>query len=348
MASKSWRVFYTTVIVYTIPTLAYFIDPILTSAEIEARLALVTPTPTGPRQHRRQETAEETEPATRYIVTYAPNSTCGYLSGSVQIPITCENQGICLWELEFFRYIACSISGKTTGLAHTKCLQQDEALDSVLCDDVCASNTYNLFCTNETEPYCRTYAYPKGVRDYICASTPATRVSSVDFTYDGQKQDVFNTSTFSPVDGTTREITGSLTTTATDSAGTAPATAEPTKDHKRRSVVGPAVGGSIGGVLGLCLIGFLIYWYRRRQKQKKSKNASSAGSNPEDTLEQVPPRTPDRQAVDHRSSTASPGISHTRTSPPSPPPPPPPPDTSEEIHELGDYRQQRLAPQDIH
>ena len=79
-----------------------------------------------------------------YTITYASDSVCGYLSGSVQIPITCENKNRCLWELESFKYLACEIDGETTGIAHTKCLARDEALDPNLCEDDCVSNTYNL------------------------------------------------------------------------------------------------------------------------------------------------------------------------------------------------------------
>lgn len=139
---SSRRRSYAAVLAFTIPTFAHFLDPILTSAVIEARQALETPTPTP--THPRQYPRDEADNLSTYTVTYAPNSTCGYLSGSVQIPITCENKGICLWELEYFRFIACEID-KDTGLARTKCLQRDEALDPVLCDDVCVSNTYNLF-----------------------------------------------------------------------------------------------------------------------------------------------------------------------------------------------------------
>jgi len=79
-----------------------------------------------------------------YTITYASDSVCGYLSGSVQIPITCENKNRCLWELESFKYLACELDGETTGIAHTKCLARDEALDPNLCEDDCVSNTYNL------------------------------------------------------------------------------------------------------------------------------------------------------------------------------------------------------------
>lgn len=51
-----------------------------------------------------------------YTITYASDLVCGYLSGSVQIPISCENKNRCLWELESFKYLACEIDRETTGM----------------------------------------------------------------------------------------------------------------------------------------------------------------------------------------------------------------------------------------
>ncbi|KAH6984288.1 hypothetical protein BKA56DRAFT_729804 [Ilyonectria sp. MPI-CAGE-AT-0026] len=338
---SSRRILYAIVLAFTIPTFAHFLDPILTSAVIEARQALETPTPTP--THPRQYPRDEADNLSTYTVTYAPNSTCGYLSGSVQIPITCENKGICLWELEYFRFIACEID-KDTGLARTKCLQRDEALDPVLCDDVCVSNTYNLFCTNETEPYCRTYAYPKGVRDYRCAATPATRVSSVDFTYNGEQYPDFTVSTFVDVDGTTREPSESLSiATTTKDAGslaTSSSTTKPKDDGKGSTNVGAIAGGTIGGFfVGMFALG-MVYWFRFRPRR-----------NPDNT---DAPASPSRQPFEHESSKdqppqvvqerspISPDLSPARTSlsyvairPITAPLPPSSPDQPEVVYELG-------------
>ncbi|KAF5006658.1 hypothetical protein FDECE_6992 [Fusarium decemcellulare] len=261
MDRPSWWCLYATVLAYMMPTLAYYIAP---TAEVEARRALAAPTPTGLHQYRR----EEDDPT--YTVTYGAGSTCGYLSGSVQIPITCENKQRCLWELEYFRWIACEVEGQTTGIAHTKCLQREEALDPNLCGDVCVSNTYNLLCTNDTAPYCRTYAFPQGVRDYRCAPTPATRVSSADFTYDGQKHPNTTISTFRDVDATTSELvqSESLSATGIESAVASSTTTGSSSGGKGSSLnVGAIAGGVIGGSAALALI-VCIYWSRRRQRQK--------------------------------------------------------------------------------
>lgn len=142
--SPTWRIFYGTLIMCAMPVSARFSESSTNTAKIVAGQALSAPTPivTEPRKFRREEGSADGVPT--YTVTYAPDSVCGYLSGSVEIPITCENKNTCLWEQEYFRFIACEIDGETTGLARTKCLQMDEALDPNLCEDDCVSNTYNL------------------------------------------------------------------------------------------------------------------------------------------------------------------------------------------------------------
>ncbi|KAF4975867.1 hypothetical protein FZEAL_7400 [Fusarium zealandicum] len=277
MSLSSWRIFYVILVVYTVPTLAYPKDLTSTPAEVEARQALATATQTGHWAYRRQD--EETP---TYTVTYAPESTCGYLSGLVEIPITCENQGTCLWEQEYFRYIACEIQGKTTGLARTKCLQRDEALNPDLCDDVCVSNTYNLLCTNETQQYCRTYAYPKGVRDYRCAPEPATRVSSVDFTYEGQKNPNFTISTFLEGDRSIEASAASTTATDSDTATHSDMVTDSDKDMATNTTIettsatsidsegndsgtslstGAIAGIAVGSIIGLALACLLCWFF---------------------------------------------------------------------------------------
>ncbi|KPM43202.1 hypothetical protein AK830_g3337 [Neonectria ditissima] len=298
----SMRILYTALLANTVPTLAHCIDPLVTSARVEARQALATPTvtrtPPDPRQYPRQE--DDSVPI--YTVTFAPNSTCGYLSGSVQIPITCENSGRCLWELEYFRYIACEIDGK--GHAHTKCLQRDEALDSDLCDDVCESNTYNLFCTNEDEPYCRTYAFPKGARDYRCASTPATRVSSVDFTYDGETTSDTTISTIR--DGPPISYSTTASTTASEetsvSSVESSSTAEPEGDSDRSSVNVAAIAGGCGSVGGF-LLGILVTALYYRLRHSKPNNSGPPAPAVQDTDRDVSSRDQAPPVVLENSST---------------------------------------------
>ncbi|KAJ3536626.1 hypothetical protein NM208_g6642 [Fusarium decemcellulare] len=215
-------------------------------------------------------------------------------------------------------WIACEVEGQTTGIAHTKCLQREEALDPNLCGDVCVSNTYNLLCTNDTAPYCRTYAFPQGVRDYRCAPTPATRVSSADFTYDGQKHPNTTVSTFGYPDGTTSVLdeTESLSATGIESAP----------------------GASLEASAALALI-VCIYWSRRRQS-RKNPTSSTGGAVERERVHQK--HHSDLHAVTiTRVADSTPA----RASRPSSPDPVPRPrasdDQPEVVHELGNHDARR-------
>lgn len=71
-------------------------------------------------------------------ITIASDETCGYLSGTVGVPITCENSAICMWEEDRLGVIACSKE------IHTGCVESKTAVDPNLCDDTCQSNIYSL------------------------------------------------------------------------------------------------------------------------------------------------------------------------------------------------------------
>ncbi|GKU21348.1 unnamed protein product [Fusarium langsethiae] len=294
--SPTWRLFCATVLVYATPALARFIDyPLPTTIQpFEESIPTMTT-----RAFHLEPRADDTAP--RYTITYASDSVCGYLSGSVQIPITCENKNRCLWELESFKFIACELDGETTGIAQTKCLARDEALDPNLCDDVCVSNTYNLQCTNDTAPYCRTYAYPRGVRDYRCASTPGTRVSSVDFTYEGQK---FPDPIVSTVTGVDRPRTSasSSTTTEAESASITTAKTETESNPDKKGLSNGSIGGIAAGVIfGFVFLGVGIWYYRRTHPKGTQANAGLSESLP-------PENKRDETVVNQRTVQAEDGI----------------------------------------
>ncbi|KAF9766269.1 hypothetical protein IL306_001344 [Fusarium sp. DS 682] len=139
-----------------------------------------------------------------------------------------------------------------------------------------------MIATNETAPYCRTYAYPRGVRDYRCAPTPATRVSSVDFTFEGQKYPKFVISTLADVDTKIQITTASSTTVETESAAASSTAAEPSKDKGglSKEKIGAIV--VILGVFVIVGIGVGIWYYRKRTQEKDK--------GPATLMEAIPPR----------------------------------------------------------
>lgn len=132
-----------------------------------------------------------------------------------------------------------------------------------------------LICQSSTDsdtPYCRTYAFPSGVRDYRCASTPVTAVQSADFTYDGQDDPGFVTSVLddtvtTAISSDTETSTEPVsTTTTTDPPG--PTTTVPAPDPpKKKTPIGAIVGGAVGGVAVIAIIVIAaIYFFRKKKK----------------------------------------------------------------------------------
>ncbi|CAG7563200.1 unnamed protein product [Fusarium equiseti] len=201
-------------------------------------------------------------------VTIAPDETCGYLSGSVGVPITCENSGVCMWEEDRLGVIGCSTE------IRTGCVESKTAVDPNLCDDTCQSNIYSLLCTDSDAPYCRTYLFPNGVVDYRCASTPVLSVQRVQHTFEGEDSPDFVTTTISDV-ASSMSIPSSVSRTLiydgskTTSDYSGPTSSSEVTDSPPKPVpVGAIVGGVVGGVavLGLIAIGTIIALRRRKAK----------------------------------------------------------------------------------
>ncbi|VTO90925.1 unnamed protein product [Fusarium graminearum] len=224
-------------------------------------------------------------------LTVASDETCGYLSGSVGVPITCENGASCTWEPNNLNIIACGTDH------YLECVESKTAVNPKLCDDVCQSDTWNLlwyaclflychpisisanrsflYSTDSNEPYCRTYLYPNGVVDYRCASTSVTAQQRVEHTYKGETNPDFITTTISddvstspePRPGPTSSLSDEPTTTTTTDPGPTTTTAIPSTSSKS-TPVGAIVGGVVGGlaVLGLIALGIVIALRRRKPK----------------------------------------------------------------------------------
>jgi hypothetical protein len=89
-------------------------------------------------------------------------------------------------------YRNCGFGDDDPAWAH--CLDSEAALDPMSCNEVCQSNTFKIHCTQAASPYCRTYQYPSGVRDYRCAGSRETGPMSVQHTFNGQTDRVLITS----------------------------------------------------------------------------------------------------------------------------------------------------------
>ncbi|CAG7561924.1 unnamed protein product [Fusarium equiseti] len=195
-------------------------------------------------------------------VTKAPDKTCGYLSGRAMLPITCENTKPCMWATDLGIICAEIKDDFDKWEVHVKCMDREMALNPALCNDTCIGNPAFLLCssTNESAPYCATYLFPDAVVDYRCSSTQATRASSVDFTYRGQENAVFDT-TMVPLTGSRissikpTESSSSADSSSSTSASTSPSADSPSSNNN----LGAIIGGAIGGFAALSLVVIAIF-----------------------------------------------------------------------------------------
>ncbi|KAK3384667.1 hypothetical protein B0T24DRAFT_568050 [Lasiosphaeria ovina] len=256
----------------------------LQSAFEEVRLhqATATPPPTTliMRDNRRRQ-ATTSSPDITFTITSAPDSTCGFLSGSPGNAITCDNRKTCHWETEELGAVFCGLAVEDP--SYLRCFGREAVMDPSKCNDVCQSNQFNLLCTDTAAPFCRTYAFPGGVKDFRCASTRVTAVQSVSFTYNGETGRSFTTSIIddestappsTPL-STRGPSTSSDTGTSTSSAAagdstvvtsvpTKTATPVPTPAPSSDGAnIGAIAGGVVGGLAVIALLILGIFFYRR-------------------------------------------------------------------------------------
>ncbi|RFN43629.1 hypothetical protein FIE12Z_12132 [Fusarium flagelliforme] len=220
--------------------------------------------------HNGLQIRQESITSSSLVVTIAPSNTCGYISGTSTGLVGCGEEQI-----------------------YVTCVESSKAVDPLVCDDLCQSNTFYLRCTDSDEPFCRTYGYPKGIRDYRCASTEVQSVQSVKFTYEGEENPSFHTST---IGGKSSQpiptVTDFDTTTTrwpveTDTHTTTSDT--PAATNKAKSMpVGAIVGGVVGGVAIIIFSGLGIFFLLWRRKPTPAADPTPA----QPVMVQQPPPAP--------------------------------------------------------
>ncbi|CZS79823.1 unnamed protein product [Fusarium graminearum] len=250
---------------------------------------------------KRQDSSSSVTPIT---VTIAKDETCGFLSGRPALPITCENQRPCMWAASVG--IVCGdIDNDKSWDVHIHCLDREMALNPSLCNDTCVGNPLYLLCTNESAPYCGTYEFPQGIEDYRCSSTPATRVSTASFTYIGQENANFVTTTLNVPESVSQSSSTESASVASSSStipsSTSPPsnTSPPKPPPSSQNNLGAIIGGAVGGFAALSLVLFGIAWFVR---QSRKKNRQSIPVNP---MEQDPLSDPNIGKPDPRSPVPS-------------------------------------------
>jgi hypothetical protein len=123
------------------------LDPAFASLVLAAheRQRDAAPTPTVHVARRvgfdRRQNSKSSSPI---VVTEAPDSTCGFLSASPGNAITCQNSGICSWATTLSAIICADVANDISYSAKVSCLERSEATNTLVCNDVCQENEFNL------------------------------------------------------------------------------------------------------------------------------------------------------------------------------------------------------------
>ncbi|KAG5789415.1 hypothetical protein H9Q69_011533 [Fusarium xylarioides] len=261
------------------------------AAVTEAPLAVIDPLNLllgyGPELKRRAESEDSV-----LRVTIAPDETCGFIDGKKDSPVTCPNSRACSWATSSdVGLVACASD------IYVACIESSRAVNSSQCNDVCQSNTFNLFCTDSDEPYCRTYVYPGSIFDYRCASTTVDETERVYFISEGKRRaNLITTTLDSDSSGTSEGLQQVVTVTVQEKSSGSPgavtiyvipqlpsaaatSSLSPTSSNKS-TPVGPIVGGVVGGVVILGLIGLGAFCLIRRGRKNKHQQGMVPTSPP--------------------------------------------------------------------
>ena len=232
---------------------------------------------------------------------FAPDNTCGYLTGDSDIAYTCNNAGAqCAISTPSAStgYIGCCADGDCAGY-HVACVDSDAYSSSSACGASCRADILTLKCTASDVPYCNSVSINGGslkVYGYYCNNEAISTMQALYTTYNGETDgraftasvvtaSTSATETASFGGGGAPEDTSSV---SSGSAAGAPTSTSPSPSSSsssgssngggKKSNTGAIAGGVVGGVVGLVLIGAAVFFFRRHQHKNDSQQPPQAGA----------------------------------------------------------------------
>ncbi|KAL8286005.1 hypothetical protein RB597_002881 [Gaeumannomyces tritici] len=201
---------------------------------------------------------------TTLTMTYAPDETCGYVSASPGIPLTCSQGRGCRWEVKTIKHIMCADQDM-----FLRCMDRVVALDTRSCDDTCRSNIQILKCTDTISPFCRTYLYPDDVTGYTCHPNQLPTTRGVAFTWLDQPNRQLATVTV---------IAPAPRTSSTPDSTSATSSADPTAKggNSHNSNIPVIVGGLVGGLVVLILAAVAVFFIKKKYRAGKDTDSGAA------------------------------------------------------------------------
>ncbi|KAH6900113.1 hypothetical protein B0T10DRAFT_15626 [Thelonectria olida] len=218
---------------------------------------------------------------------WAPDNTCGYISGLRGAAYTCNGDYQCAFETASSAgNVGCCSAGVCN--MRYKCINYEEYYSSSACVDGCVVDADTLKCTATSAPYCNTISFAGGITDYWCNNVEINTAQKASTTYSGGDEREYTTADVTTSVATSELSSASVaqptvTVHASSSASSSAAADENSDDgdDKSSSNTGAIVGGVVGGVAFLALIGLAIFFFLRNKKKKQAVAPTTpAGTTP--------------------------------------------------------------------
>ncbi|KAI5462221.1 hypothetical protein BGZ63DRAFT_423508 [Mariannaea sp. PMI_226] len=235
-----------------------------------------------------------------FTTLWAPDNTCGYVSGRQGAAYTCNNDYRCA--------LVTSGSVGNVGCCNNdfcnvrySCVDFEAYWSSSACDDGCAVDAQTLKCTGTTAPYCNTISFADGVTDYWCNNLAISKAQLISTTYSGGDQRKYTANATATTESTTSSegsssqtqstvtVHGSSASSSSDSDNDSDNNNNNNNNDHKKSNVGPIVGGVVGGIGGLALIAGAVWFFLRSKKKKEAAAAAAATTTTTPPAYQPPP-----------------------------------------------------------
>ncbi|KAH6996781.1 hypothetical protein EDB80DRAFT_688169 [Ilyonectria destructans] len=214
---------------------------------------------------------------------YAPDNTCGFISGLEGAGYTCFGTYTCAFSISKDEgHVACCADSVCN--MRFACIDYAGYFSSSQCTGGCDVDALTLKCTETSAPYCNTISFSSGgVSDYWCNSQNISTARMATTTFSGGDARVYTTqddtsSSASVITSGSADLpTVTVSSKPSSTSGSASETTSSGSSSGGSSTpVGPIVGGVVGGVGALAIAGAAIWFCLRNKKKKEAAAATTA------------------------------------------------------------------------
>lgn len=213
---------------------------------------------------------------------WAPDNTCGYISGREGAAYTCNGDYQCAFATASSTGNVGCCSGGVCNMRYG-CVDYVSYWSSSACDNGCKVDANTLKCSATSAPYCNTISFAGGITDYWCNNVEISTAQKATTTYSGGDERVYTTSDATSsisVASSTLSSASAAQPTVTVHASSSASSSASNDDDKSSSNTGAIVGGVVGGVAFLAIVGLAIFFFLRKKRSAAAAAVTPAGTNP--------------------------------------------------------------------